>query len=238
MRVHPRATCARCASCATSTACSSSATRWRPASGAPGGCSRASTRTSTPDFLCVAKGLTGGYLPLAATLTTERVYEGFLGRVRGVQDVLPRPHLHGQPARLRGRARLARRVRARAAPAPRCAAKIECSARGSPAGSRRSSGGRGAPARVHDRHRARRSSRSRHAWATEVTLAARRRGAIVRPLGDVVVLMPPLSITEAELRRLVEITAEAIAEATGAAPVCSTTAPPAWRSAAPRAQAA
>src|SRR5213078_2707765 len=32
-----------------------------------------------PDLMCVAKGLTGGYLPLAATLTTERVYEGFLG---------------------------------------------------------------------------------------------------------------------------------------------------------------
>src|SRR3989441_9526901 len=32
-----------------------------------------------PDFLCLAKGLTGGYLPLAATLTTERVYDGFLG---------------------------------------------------------------------------------------------------------------------------------------------------------------
>lgn len=33
-----------------------------------------------PDFLCLAKGLTGGYLPLAATLTTERVYSAFLGR--------------------------------------------------------------------------------------------------------------------------------------------------------------
>lgn len=32
-----------------------------------------------PDFLCLAKGLTGGYLPLAATLTTEAVYEAFLG---------------------------------------------------------------------------------------------------------------------------------------------------------------
>ena len=32
-----------------------------------------------PDFLCLAKGLTGGYLPLAATLTTEKVYEAFLG---------------------------------------------------------------------------------------------------------------------------------------------------------------
>ena len=33
-----------------------------------------------PDLLCLAKGITGGYLPLAATLATERIYEGFLGR--------------------------------------------------------------------------------------------------------------------------------------------------------------
>lgn len=32
-----------------------------------------------PDFLCLAKGLTGGYLPMAATLVTEAIYEGFLG---------------------------------------------------------------------------------------------------------------------------------------------------------------
>jgi adenosylmethionine-8-amino-7-oxononanoate aminotransferase len=50
----------------------------------------------------------------------------------------------------------------------------------------------------------------------QVTLEARRRGAIIRPLGDVVVLMPPLAIEEAELERLVGITAGAIAEATGA----------------------
>ena len=50
-----------------------------------------------------------------------------------------------------------------------------------------------------------------------VTLEARRRGAIIRPLGDVVVLMPPLSISRADLRRLVEITAEAIEAATAAA---------------------
>jgi adenosylmethionine-8-amino-7-oxononanoate aminotransferase len=45
-----------------------------------------------------------------------------------------------------------------------------------------------------------------------VTLAARRRGAIIRPLGDVIVLMPALAISEADLRRLVAITASSIAE--------------------------
>jgi adenosylmethionine-8-amino-7-oxononanoate aminotransferase len=44
-----------------------------------------------------------------------------------------------------------------------------------------------------------------------VALEARRRGAIIRPLGDVVVLMPPLAISKGDLRRLVEITSEAIA---------------------------
>ena len=50
----------------------------------------------------------------------------------------------------------------------------------------------------------------------QVTLEARRRGAIVRPLGDVVILMPPLSMSEQDLRRLVATTAESIAAATGA----------------------
>ncbi len=51
-----------------------------------------------------------------------------------------------------------------------------------------------------------------------VTLEARERGAIIRPLGDTVVLMPPLSIDEEEMRALVEITAESIAAA-GAASI-------------------
>jgi adenosylmethionine-8-amino-7-oxononanoate aminotransferase len=35
----------------------------------------------TPDFIALAKGLTGGYLPLAATLTTDRIYDAFLGTI-------------------------------------------------------------------------------------------------------------------------------------------------------------
>jgi adenosylmethionine-8-amino-7-oxononanoate aminotransferase len=48
----------------------------------------------------------------------------------------------------------------------------------------------------------------------QVTLEARARGAIVRPLGDVVVLMPPLSIGPDVLEELVEATADSIAAAT------------------------
>ncbi|MEZ5325278.1 MAG: aminotransferase class III-fold pyridoxal phosphate-dependent enzyme [Verrucomicrobiales bacterium] len=44
-----------------------------------------------PDFLAVAKGLTGGYIPLAATLTTEKIYEAFLGEYGELEDVLLRP---------------------------------------------------------------------------------------------------------------------------------------------------
>jgi adenosylmethionine-8-amino-7-oxononanoate aminotransferase len=50
-----------------------------------------------------------------------------------------------------------------------------------------------------------------------VAVEARRRGAIIRPLGDVVVLMPPLAISKADLRRLVAITAESIATAVASA---------------------
>ena len=36
----------------------------------------------TPDMLCLAKGITGGYLPLAATLTTEEIFSAFLGEYK------------------------------------------------------------------------------------------------------------------------------------------------------------
>jgi adenosylmethionine---8-amino-7-oxononanoate aminotransferase len=50
----------------------------------------------------------------------------------------------------------------------------------------------------------------------QVTLEARRRGVIVRPLGDVVVLMPPLAIETSDLRRLVDVVAHSIEAATDA----------------------
>ncbi len=55
----------------------------------------------------------------------------------------------------------------------------------------------------------------------QIALEARRRGAIVRPLGDVVVVMPPLSINEDELLKLMEIVTDSISAVTSEAVVAN-----------------
>lgn len=169
-----------------------------------------------PDMLCLAKGLTGGYLPLAATLASERIYEGFLGEAEELRTFFHGHTYTGNP--LACAAALATlEVFAEERTLERLGPKIallsellaehvaplsgvaEVRQRGTMVGIELAD----SPLEERMGHR--------------VTLAARRRGAIVRPLGDVVVLMPPLSIAERELRRLVAITGEAIAEATGSA---------------------
>ena len=63
-----------------------------------------------PDLVCLSKGLTAGYMPLALTVAREAVFEAFLGD--SFDRALPaRPFLHREPARLRRRPRLARFVR-------------------------------------------------------------------------------------------------------------------------------
>ncbi len=167
----------------------------------------------SPDLLCVGKGITGGYLPLAATLATERIYDGFLGRPEDLRTFFHGHTYTGNPLacaagiatlelfdreqtldRLQPKIELLTRTLAhRVSVLP---AVAEVRQRGFMVGIELAS----------DDPTARLGHR--------VTLAARRRGAIVRPLGDVLVLMPPLSISEADLARLVAITASSIAEAT------------------------
>jgi adenosylmethionine---8-amino-7-oxononanoate aminotransferase len=168
-----------------------------------------------PDLMCVAKGLTGGYLPLAATLTTERIYEGFLGRHEQFRTFFHGHTYTGNPlacaaalATLRifdqehTLERLAPKIdllgELLAEHVERLPAVREVRQRGFMVGIELE----GFPLEARIGHR--------------VTLEARARGAIIRPLGDTIVLMPPLSIQPAELRRLVEITASAIAAAAGA----------------------
>ena len=163
-----------------------------------------------PDLMCVAKGITGGYLPLAATLTTERIYEGFLGRHEEFRTFFHGHTYTGNPLacaaalatlrlfeqehtieRLQDKIALMRELLEPVAAMPGVA---EVRRRGFMTGIELE----GFPVEARAGH--------------QVTLAARRRGAIIRPLGDTVILMPPLAITPRELRRLVSITSAAIAE--------------------------
>jgi adenosylmethionine---8-amino-7-oxononanoate aminotransferase len=165
----------------------------------------------SPDLLCVGKGLTGGYLPLAATLTSERIYEGFLGRPEEHKTFFHGHTYTGNPlACAAGVATLDLFEHERTLEL--LAPKIELLAR--------TLAHRVAilPAVAEVRQRGFMVGIELHSDDPEarlghqVTLAARRRGAIIRPLGDVVVLMPPLSISEADMARLVAITASSIAE--------------------------
>jgi adenosylmethionine-8-amino-7-oxononanoate aminotransferase len=168
-----------------------------------------------PDLMCVAKGLTGGYLPLAATLTTERIYEGFLG---GFEEFKTFFHGHtytGNPLACAAAIATLDVFEAEGtltALAPKIELLGELLAEHvAPLPTVREIRRRGFMTGIELTDFPL-EARMGH----QVTLAARARGAIVRPLGDVVVLMPPLAIAEAELARLVEITAAAIAEATTA----------------------
>jgi len=165
----------------------------------------------SPDFLCLGKGLTNGYMPLAATLTTERVYEGFLGEHEEFRTFFHGHTFTGNPLacaaaiasldvfeeeetllNLQPKINLLNELMAGVAAMDEVA---EVRGRGMMVG---------IDLGEHDP-----ALRLGH----RVTLAARERGAIVRPLGDTIVLVPPLAISKADLSRLVSITVASIREA-------------------------
>ncbi len=168
-----------------------------------------------PDLLCLAKGLTGGYMPLAATLATERIYEGFLGAPEEQRTFFHGHTYTGNPLacaaalasleafeeertieRLQAKIGLLEEMLDQLSGLPQV---VEVRSRGFMVG---------IDLGEHDP-----ALRIGH----RVTLEARRRGAIIRPLGETIVLMPQLSISVADLRRLVELTGESIEAALPAA---------------------
>ena len=161
-----------------------------------------------PDLLCLGKGLTNGYMPLAATLATERVYDGFLGEHEDFRTFFHGHTFTGNPlACAAAIASLdvfaAERTLLRIQPKMRLLHDLlaEVEAMEEVAEVR----GRGLMVGI-DLGAHEPGLRLGH----RVTLEARERGAIVRPLGDTVVLMPPLAISKRDLSRLVAITAESI----------------------------
>jgi adenosylmethionine-8-amino-7-oxononanoate aminotransferase len=174
----------------------------------------------TPDVMCVAKGISGGYLPLAATLATEAVFEAFLapyeefraffhghtytGNALACAVALASLEIFREERTLEGLApkiaRLRTRLDAEIAPLPAV-------------GDVRQEGFMVGIELVTDR-----AARTPYPAAARigqrVVRAARARGVILRPLGNVIVLMPPLAITDDELERLLDVTRDAIVEAT------------------------
>jgi adenosylmethionine---8-amino-7-oxononanoate aminotransferase len=169
-----------------------------------------------PDLLCLAKGITGGYLPLAATLTTEAIYDGFLGAAEEFRTFFHGHTYTGNPLacaaalanldvfesertieRLQPKIALFEELLEGVAAADEVA---EIRQRGFMAG---------IDLGDHDP-----ALRMGH----RVTNEARERGAIVRPLGNTVVLVPPLAISEEELRSLLAITTDSISAAVASAP--------------------
>ena len=167
------------------------------------------TEGIVPDLLCLAKGLTGGYLPLAATLATERIFEAFLGppeagrtffhghtytgnalgsaAALATLDLFARPgFIDGLEARGRALGDRLERLRPHAAVAD----------------IRRYGLAAGVELRDH-RAQGRPFDASRRI-GQRVCEAAGRRGVFLRPLGDVIVLMPPLTLSDQELDRLVD----------------------------------
>ncbi len=171
----------------------------------------------TPDILTVAKGLTGGYLPLAATLTTEEIYEAFLGEYEEFKTFF---HGHTYTANplacrvawasleyfksnrvledLQAKIRLFEHELKRFW-------RLEC------VGDIRQIGFMVGIELV--RHRETKEPFPlKDKAGIRVIRRAKAKGAILRPLGNVIVLMPPLAISEKELQRLTQITFDSIKE--------------------------
>lgn len=169
----------------------------------------------TPDLMAISKGLTGGYLPLAATLTTEKIYRAFLGRFDEWKTFFHGHSYTGNPLgcavalanlavfrRERTLARLQPKIKALTSllrPLEELAHVGEIRQRGFMVG-----------VELVQERQSRSPYPLERRMGHRVAMEARRRGLIIRPLGNVIVLMPPLTVTTRELTQMVAIVRESI----------------------------
>jgi adenosylmethionine-8-amino-7-oxononanoate aminotransferase len=172
-----------------------------------------------PDLLCVAKGLSGGYLPLAATLATDAVYESFLGPFESRRTFFHGHSYTGNPLacaaalaslRLFDENRTLDHVRMMA---ERLGEGLKSVAEMKHVGDVRQRGLMIGIELVKDK-KTKEEFEYAQRMGHHVALAGRSRELMLRPLGNVVVLMPPLAIAPAEVDFLIEGVRESIREAT------------------------
>jgi adenosylmethionine-8-amino-7-oxononanoate aminotransferase len=171
-----------------------------------------------PDFLCLAKGLTGGYLPLAATLATTEIWNAFLGTYAESKTFYHGHTYGGNPlgaAVALATLEIFEEEQTLAAMQPKIARLSEHLARigGNPhVGDVRQRGLIAGIELVRDRE-----TREAYPWeerrGSRVCQHALTEGVWLRPLGNVVVIMPPLAISLAELDRICEAVERGIAVA-------------------------
>jgi len=169
-----------------------------------------------PDLICLGKGLTGGYLPLAATLASEQIFEAFLGPYEGFQAFFHGHTYTGNPlASAVAVANLelfaTERVVSRVADRSKFLAdKLDRKLEAVPwVGDVRQWGLMAGIELVRDRE-TREVYPAKDRIGHRVVLEARKKGVIIRPLGGVIILMPPLSIENDEIEHLVSVVADAI----------------------------
>jgi len=174
----------------------------------------------SPDIICLAKGITGGYLPLAATVTTEGIYEAFLGDYSEFKTFF---HGHTYTAnplacaaaianlKLFEKENTLRKMADNDGIFDAGLAKV---AKLPHVGEVRRKGYMVGIELVRDKG-TREPYPLPEKRGVRAIMEARRLGAILRPLGNVVVLMPPLSISAPELKKLLSITLKSIKKATG-----------------------
>jgi adenosylmethionine-8-amino-7-oxononanoate aminotransferase len=172
-----------------------------------------------PDFLCLAKGLTAGYLPMAATLTTGRVWDAFLGP-HGDRRTFFHGHTYGgNPlAAAVGLASLDvfrddSVLESLPPKIERLRAHVERIAALDHVGAVRQCGLMAGIDLVADK-----ATGTAYPWEEKRGMracrAARDHGALLRPLGDVVVIMPPLCVSLDEIDRLAAAAESGIRAAT------------------------
>jgi len=174
----------------------------------------------TPDILCLAKGITGGYLPLAATLSTEEIFSAFLGEYNEYKTFFHGHTYTGNPLgcavaianldlfkqeslleKMQLRiAYLARRLREDFLPLAHVS-------------DARQWGYMIGIELVQDKAN-RKSYVPEQRIGHKVILEARKQSVLIRPLGDIIILMPPLGIGDGELATLLDVTCDCIRRVT------------------------
>jgi adenosylmethionine-8-amino-7-oxononanoate aminotransferase len=174
----------------------------------------------SPDFLCIAKGITGGYLPLAATLSTEEVFNGFLGQFDEFKTFFHGHTYTGNPLAcavavenidLFKKDRVLQKLKHKIVNLSKGLERFNDL---SHVGEVRQKGFMVGIELVKSR-KTKRPYPPGEKIGQKVVWEARKRGVILRPLGDVIVLMPPLAIDEPTLDKLVDVTYESIKAVTG-----------------------